>query len=167
LEFEKWFRDRTRRFEVFLVRAALFCLFLLLTAQLVLTIPAARNFVSLVDRWEGRPYSPPAETSGPGPAAQEEGEQYLVLKIDSITADTLVEVLVNGHSVIDFSRERTVRVPVREGDLVEIDGDMPDRAIEVAVSAVSEGLAFPESGRIVTFNGILETVGQVVARHND
>lgn len=162
MDFEQWFRERTRGFEVFLIRAVLLFLVLLLAAQLVQTIPGVRNFISLVDRREGRPYVPPAtETAAPAPVSGE--EHYLVLKIDSGQVDTLVEVLVNGRSVTDFSREKTVTVFVREGDVVDIDGDLPAREVEVVVSAVSGGVIRPESGRRIVFNGIMETVGQVVA----
>ncbi len=162
MNFEQWFRERTSRFEVFLIRAALFFLVLLLLSQLVQTIPRARELLCLVERREGRPYAPETAKT-PALAPVPGGEHYLVLKINGGKVETLVEVLVDGRPVARFNPERAVRIPVRDGELVEIDGELPESEIEVEVSAVSKGIVWPERGRKVVFNGILTALGQVKA----
>jgi hypothetical protein len=161
VEFEQWFRERSRWFEKMLLRAVALFLVLLVVGQLLQTIPEARRVLSLVDRLEGLPYQPPEEPAlGRVPAASD--GHYLVLKVNNKPENSLLQVLVNGQAVADFNETRTVTVTVRDGDTVEVDGDLPEQEIEVVVSAVSRDIVSPIIGKKTHFFGLPETVGWVL-----
>jgi hypothetical protein len=159
VEFERWFREKSRLFELLLLRAVVLFLCLLLAAQVLQAIPQTRKVLSLVDRLEGVPYVPPGEEVGVRSKTGGE-EHYLVLQATR-TEGSLLEVLVNKQPVANFNDTHIVTVKVKQGDLVEIDGDLPSQEIAVVVSSVSSDLISPVRGKTVVFNGVLEVVGTV------
>ncbi len=161
MDFEQWFKERTSGFERLLIRGAIILLIMLLISQALLTIPEMRQVLNLVDRLEGEPFVPvDTAISLSGDSAH-----YLELTLRG-EATGVLEVLINGISVDSFSKNRSVVVRVSEGDLVEIDGDVPDEALAVVVSAISAEVMLPKHGREIHFFGRPETVGRVVISGN-
>lgn len=160
VEFEKWFRERTSGFERLLLGAALVLLVLLFAAQALLAVPGARRLLSLADRLEGEPLAPARETFKEIEAG--EPEAFLELALDGEVVPGSVRVLVNGRPVSSFGVDGRVTIAVRAGDLVEVDGDVPEREIRVIVSAASARVHSPAPGKNVYFFGRPETVGWVV-----
>lgn len=174
MDFEKWFMERTSRFERWLVYAAAGCLTLVIISQIMLTRPGFRRSMSFTGRLEGVPYAA-EEPQLPAAALYEAGilprrdtalsgksGQSLELTITGGTNQADLHVRVNGETVAAFGRQRTVEVWVRDGDLVEIDGNGVNEIIELEVSAVSEGIADPAPGHKVVYFGRPETVSWVV-----
>jgi hypothetical protein len=69
--------------------------------------------------------------------------------------------LVNGEAVTAFGSSKSVLVPVRDGDQVEVDGEVPAEDVVIAVTSVSEGIISPREGKKITFFGQPETVSFV------
>lgn len=162
MDFEQWFKERTSGFERLLIRGAIFLLVLLFLTQALLTVPVVRRTLNLVDRLEGEPYTPvdaeaPAISRPAGDAAMHYMELTLLGK-----AEGVVEVYVNGTPVKSFAENTSVVITVRDGDLVEIDGDVPEEDLGIVVSAISEGILLPQHGTEVYFFGRPETVSWVV-----
>lgn len=163
MDFERWFKDKTSRFERLLMYSAAICLVLLFVSQIALTQPGLRQVLSLTDRLEGKPYlavepEQPAVTS-PGAVG---GVQYVELSIVSDGKIGDMRVLVNSEAVAVFGSEKTVKIQVHDGDVVEIDGDQVQDVIAVEVSAVSAGVVWPQQGKKVMYFGRPETVSWVV-----
>ncbi|MBS4030742.1 MAG: hypothetical protein KGZ63_04890 [Clostridiales bacterium] len=163
MDFEQWFKERTSGFERLLIRGAIFLLVLLFLSQALLTVPGVRRTLNLVDRLEGEPYTPvdigaPAISRSAGDVMH-----YLELTLLGEVKGN-VEVFVNGTAVKSFSENTSVVITVSEGDLVEIDGDIPEEELGVVVSAVSDGIQLPQHGRQVHFFGRPETIGWVVIK---
>ena len=162
MDFERWFQDRTSRFERFILKCVGVLLFLLLLTQALLTKPDFRSLLSLVDRFEGKPVT---ETEREQPAisrpAAAEQECYLKLSILNEADGSGIEVLVNGVAVTAFGSSKSVLVPVRDGDQVEVDGEVPAEDVVIAVTSVSEGIISPREGKKITFFGQPETVSFV------
>lgn len=161
MDFEQWFKERTSGFERLLIRGAITLLIMLLISQALLTMPEMRQALNLVDRLEGEPYVP-VDTAI---SLSGDSVHYLELTLRGEAAGVL-EVLINGVSVDSFSKNKSVVIMVSDGDLVEIDGDIPDEALAVVVSAISADVMLPKYGREVHFFGRPETVGRVVISGN-
>ncbi len=163
MEFEQWFREKSRKFEKLLFRTVVFFLFLLLAGQALQTAPAVRRTLNLVDRLEGIPYLSP-ETDAPALAdsGRTQDGQYLVLKVIDMPENGMLQVLVNGHAVADFHHTSTVTVAVQDGDMIEVDGDASSGEIQVVVSAASRGVISPVGGKSIFYYGVPETVGWVI-----
>lgn len=162
MSFERWFKERTSRFERILLTSALGLLALLLLTQALLTQPGFRQMLSLVDRLEGEPYEPPSlqqPASAPAPANTE--PFYLTLDVISGDGDGL-QVRVNGETAAVFGQSGSVVVEVRDGDDVEVYGDDAAQMAEIRVTEVSEGMIAPARGKTVTYFGRPETVSWVV-----
>jgi hypothetical protein len=157
MDFERWFKEGTSRFERVLIHTAALLLIMVIVSQTLLTQPAVRRMFSLVDRLEGEPYTP---------AMGMEDELYVELSIINSVEGDGVSVRVNGQAVAAFGNSKTVMVSVNEGDHVEIDGDVPAQVVEIKVSAVSEKLVSPQEGKVITFFGRPETVSWIIVERN-
>ena len=157
MDFERWFKEGTSRFERVLIHAAALLLVMVIVSQTMLTQPVVRRMFSLVDRLEGEPYTP---------ALRMDDELYLELSIINNADGAGVTVRVNGQATAAFGSSKTVMVSVNEGDHVEIDGDVPAQVVEIKVSGVSEQLVSPQEGKVITFFGRPETVSWIVVERN-
>jgi hypothetical protein len=166
VEFEDWFRDKSHWLETTLIRGALLLLFILLISQALQTAAGFREVVNLVDRLEGQPYEAPEQTSLTMSETVLLDEHHLVLEILGNAEDIPVWVLVNGQRVESFDATGQVKIFVREGDVVEVDGELPASELEIVVSSTSDGIVSPVSGRSVRFYGLAETVGWVATLQN-
>lgn len=163
MDFERWFKDKTSRFERVLMYSAVICLALLFVSQIALTQPSLRRALSLTDRLEGEPYQA-VEPEQPAVTVPEtiKGVQYVELTIVSSGEIGDLKVLVNGEPVAVFGSEKSVLIEVRDGDELEIDGEQLQDVVEVEVSSVSAGVASPQQGKKVIYFGRPETVSRVV-----
>jgi hypothetical protein len=159
MDFERWFKERTSRFERFLLYTAVSSLALLLLSQTLLTQPRIRQFLSLVERLEGTPYEPNRQTGALYPVNND--PHSLELRVRSGDAREL-EVRVNGEVVTTFGDSDSVILVVRDGDFVEIDGELPREEVEIEVTEISEGVLYPARGQTVTFFGRPESVSWIV-----
>lgn len=167
MEFEDWFRDKSRHLEVFLIRCVLFLLFVLLVTQALQTASGFRRLVSLVDRLEGQPLEAPEEEAAFTLAGTNtRDEHYIVLELVPGSADVPVWVLVNGEKKAVLLPGQPLTLPVREGDMIEVDGQMPEAEMEVVVRAVSDRVVSPAVGSSVRFFGLSETVGWITTSQN-
>lgn len=160
MSFERWFRERTSRFERFLIKGVGLMLFLLFVIQALLTQPDFRLMLSLVDKHEGTTISEsePGQPTISRPASDDQ-ERFIRLSIINDTSGEGIEVLVNGEVVAAFGSSESVLVPVKDGDQVEVDGNSnPAGEVVIAVTSVSEGISSPLEGKQVTYFGQAETV---------
>ncbi|MDW7651673.1 MAG: hypothetical protein SCK29_08395 [Bacillota bacterium] len=162
MDFERWFKEGTSRFERFLIFSATVFLVLLIVSQALLTQPGVRKMLSLVDSLEGEPYQPVEVEQPTAARPQISGEvQYLELSVGDDTDASGILVSVNGKAVAAFGSQKTVKVPVQNGDHVGIDGDMPQDVVEITVTAVSEQMLSPQQGQTIIYSGTPETVSWV------
>lgn len=163
MDFEQWFRARTSRFERFLICGAAVLLVLLFVSQAALTQPAFRKMLSLTDQLEGKPVVEDKEDAPASvrPPAVNDNMYYLDLKIISNDKNVSLNVLVNRETVASFSHSDTVRIPVRDGDLVEVEG-AEEENVEIVVEDVSRQIVLPAVGKKVTYFGRPETISWVV-----
>jgi hypothetical protein len=162
MDFERWFKERTSRFERILMVSAISLLALLFVTQALLTQPAVRQILSLVDRLEGTPYDPviPDQPTGARPGAND-APQSLELRVVGGDGSEL-EVRVNGEVVTTFGDNPSVVLTVRDGDFVEIDSETVGEEVKIEVTEISEGVLYPARGKLVTYFGRSESVGWVV-----
>lgn len=169
MDFERWFTERTSRFERVLIVSTGLLLFVLLLSQALLINPNIRSMLSLVERLEGVPYErteQEEEQETVAPSAVSEDPVLLELSIVNDVDASQLNVHVNGEAVMAFGNNNSVELSVREGDLVEVDGDPTLQNIEIVVSAISAGVASPTQGHTVTFFGQPETISWVVLEGN-
>ena len=168
MDFERRFKEGTKSFERWLLKGAALLLLLLILTQALLTQPEFRNILSLVDRLEGTPVAENEPTAVSGDNAEAVvREGYVELSIIDAKDLTEIQVQVNGDTVATLGKAATtVRIPVREGDAVEIDGQVPEQNIQVAVTAVSEGILYPQAGKEVTFYGVPEIISYITMQRD-
>ena len=169
MDFERWFSERTSRFERVLIKSTVLLLFLLLVSQALLTNSNVRGMLSLVERLEGAPYEQGAldeEREAVARPPAPDGPLYLELSVANDADASKLSVHVNGEAVMAFGSNNRLEVPVEAGDLVEVDGYLSEHNIEIVVSAISEGVLSPYQGQTVTFFGRPETISWVVVEGN-
>ncbi|NLZ93857.1 MAG: hypothetical protein GX922_07585 [Firmicutes bacterium] len=159
MKFERWFRERTSRFERLLIKGVGLMLFILFVAQALLTQPNFRLLLSLVDKHEGTAIS--EEESGQPAISRpviDDQERFVRLSIINDVDGEGIDVLVNGEVVATFGSSESVLIPVHDGDQVEVDGEIPAEDVIIAVTSVSEGILSPVEGKQITYFGQPETV---------
>lgn len=117
--------------ERFLFVSVIVTFTLLIFVQGALLSPTMRAFLSVEDQLEG------------APLADEEflySEGTLYLQILGSEAQRNLKVLVNGDEVARFE-EVGLRIIVRNGDIVEIDGSEVDGSVEVMVASGSRNIS--------------------------
>ncbi|MBT9139752.1 MAG: hypothetical protein DDT30_00324 [Dehalococcoidia bacterium] len=163
MDFEQWFKERTSRFERFLLVTVGAMLVVLLVSQALLTQPVFRQIFSLVERLEGNAYTPAAPSKPPAISTQLDRKlRQLTLQVVSGDASGL-QIRVNGKTAAVFSQSGSVMVEVQNGDDLEVYGTEVSQIAEIKVTEVSEGLISPARGKTVTYFGRPETTSWVVA----
>jgi len=163
VNFEQWFKERTSRFERFLLLSVGAMLVLLLVSQALLTQPVFRQIFSLVERLEGKAYLPAMPSDSPAVTSKTDVKTHqLTLEVVSGDASGL-QVRVNGKTAAVFSQSGSVIVEVQDGDDLEVYGTDVGQIVEIKVTEVSAGLISPKRGKTVTFFGRPETISWVVA----
>ena len=157
MNFERWFRERTSRFERLLIKSVGVMLFILFVTQALLIQPDFRHLLSLVDKQEGTAVNEPGQPAISRPI-RDEKERFLRLSIINEVDGEGINVLVNGEAVATFGSSDSVLVPVHDGDLVEVDGEVPAEDVVIVVTSVSEGIISPAEGKQITYFGQPETV---------
>ncbi|MCR3923271.1 MAG: DUF5359 family protein, partial [Firmicutes bacterium] len=103
MDFERWFRERTSRFERIIIKFVVVLLLLLLVTQALLTKPNFRAMLSLVDRFEGTPVTKqePDQPAISRPVVDDQ-ERYLKLSIMNEVDGQGIKIFVNGEAVAAF-----------------------------------------------------------------
>lgn len=133
-----------RKNAAFPVERVLFSLFILtffimVIAQTVLVTPSLRTFFSVDDQNEGTPL-------GLEEFLYKEGE--LGLELVGMDSNTELKILVNGNEVAVFT-EKILYIPVRDGDVVEIDGNALQQQEEVRILSKSDNITTSCVGKSV------------------
>lgn len=97
------------------------------------------------------------------PLAQEEylykeGEISIAL-LESETNENL-KLLVNGDEVAAFN-ENHIKLSVKDGDVIEVDGSLLDHETEVEIISASENIAGNNVGKKIKVNSNIEKVTQI------
>jgi hypothetical protein len=142
---------RNKSFPVERVLFSLFILtfFIMVIAQTVLVTPSLRTFFSADEQNEGTPL---------------ELEEFLYkegkIELELIGTDSNndLKVLVNGDEVAAFA-DKNLFIPVRDGDVVEIDGSALQQQEEVRIISKSENISTSCVGKSIRIeNGIRKLV---------
>ena len=152
-DFEKWFAKATRRFEHGMLKLAVVLLSLLFVSQYLLSNQSLRPYLNYMVRLEG-PRAEEVFSPEPG--------RGLPLKLElALEGEPApVRVLVNREARASFEEGR-VQLEVKEGDLIEIDGqDLREPAV-IRVVFASTGVKTPLVGHSVTTYGTHELLGWV------
>lgn len=112
---------------------------LMVIVQILLATPSVRTMFVEDIEFEGSPVS--AEEY-----LYKEGE--VVLELYGRESDQDIKVLLNGDEAADFSN-KLVKLSVREGDVIEIDGTDSVYASEIGVSWCSDNITDDCTGRKV------------------
>ncbi|MBS3886811.1 MAG: hypothetical protein KGZ41_05290 [Dethiobacter sp.] len=162
MNFEQWFKERTSRFERVLLVTVGAMLVVLLVSQALLTQPVFRQIFSLVERLEGKAYTPAAPSRLPAIHSQLNGKPHqLTLQVVAGDASGL-QVRVNGKTAAVFSQSGSVMLEVQDGDDLEVYGTDISQIVEIKVTEVSAGVISPARGKTVTYFGRPETISWVV-----
>ena len=152
--------QRLWRWEPYLVRLAVVCLFLLVMVQALMLKEGPRLLLSRVDRYEGETISGqiPLYAADPLMVAEKsvvtnrirslrESKVLVIRMLKPATVDGAF-VVVNGERVGDF-RRGDVKVTVYEGDYVEIDVSEVNEQVRFVVNVPSSDLISPIDGIVL------------------
>lgn len=156
--FEKWFSKATQRFEKSLFKLAVFMILLVIFSQYLMTFDTIRRIINPVDRLEGERIEQvfqPEYTH-----AQADLYIELVLEAEGEVEPGLVKVLVNQVEKAVF-RDRRVLLQVKEGDMIEIDGQELGEPVTIRIIEVHGSVKTPLVGHAVTTFGTNELLGWV------
>ncbi|MCX8132148.1 MAG: hypothetical protein N3I35_18895 [Clostridia bacterium] len=117
-------------FERFMFFTFIIAFTLLVIVQTALISPSVRTFVNGNDEFEGTPL-------GVEEYLYEEGE--IGLKLLSGSPDGRLKVLINGDEAAVFNNS-VISLPVKDGDIVEIDGSGIQDEAEVIIITKSENI---------------------------
>lgn len=124
---------------------------LLLFTQLIFMNQSIRTFLSGTEKLEGK-------TVAESQLLIERGE--IEFTIENYDSTGHLSFYINGEKEYVKSG-KTVRLQVKDNDIVEISGsDLDDMAI-LRVASVSENMSVPEPGKIIYINGNLVLVDRV------
>ncbi len=112
---------------------------LLVIVQILLATPSVRPMIAEDTEFEGSPVSNEE-------FLYKEGE--VVLELTGSESDQNIKVIKNGDEAADFSN-KLVKLTVREGDVIEIDGTASIYASEVSVSWCSDNIRDDSVGKKV------------------
>ena len=162
MDFERWFKERTSRFERFLLISVGVMLAVLLVSQALLTQPAFRQIFSLVERLEGKAYAPVVPEQPSAIPLQVNGKPHQ-LTLQVVAGDgSGLQVRVNGETAAVFTQSGSVVIEVQDGDDLEVYGTDSRQIVEIKVTEVSRGIISPVRGKTVTYFGRPETISWVV-----
>ena len=104
---------------------------LMIIIQAALMNPSVRTFLSVSNEFEGTPL-------GVEEYLYDEGELSLELLGDESNSE--IKILINGEETADFS-DNNIRLTVRDGDVIEIDGSNVNDSVEVMVVSGSNNIS--------------------------
>ncbi len=149
--FEKRFLKIATSLESFLIKLVVVSFSLVLISQALLSDDETRRFLSYVDRLEGSSVNMVLSEALSYQLA-DDTHAVRVMLINQKQAEK-AWLLINGRRVVDFSYPE-VTVLVKNGDLIEIDGQNYNEPLQFRIVQVSEELLYPKEGEevIVTSN---------------
>ncbi|NLC06923.1 MAG: hypothetical protein GX755_02995 [Syntrophomonadaceae bacterium] len=89
----------------------------------------------------------------------------ITLELINFSSMPKATVLVNGQEVADF-REKRVTIPVRNDDILEINGSYYQHSLTVLILDVSENVRYPKKKQEIKVNQSLTRIGQVTLKTN-
>ncbi|HEY5587285.1 MAG TPA: hypothetical protein VIK78_22715 [Ruminiclostridium sp.] len=122
-------KDKSTIFENILFVVCIVCFVVLVSVQIVLVIPSARDSLNLTDKSIGAPLSSDEYLYNQG---------QITLKMIGTDPDPTVRILVNGDNVAMFEKLE-MNINVKDGDVIEIDGSQSllDHIITVASASTN------------------------------
>ena len=136
----------SRRVDALLIQAIVALGVLVVLTQLLLTVPAARYVMSYVNRLEG--------------VALDPGGASVTIALESGTPAGEACLLVNGQRAADFALG-SVRVQVKAGDTLAVDGTSLAGEGVFTVLLTAGGVAVPTAGLSITTHQDVVPVGRV------
>jgi len=118
-------------FENLLFGICIICFIVLVTIQVVLVIPSAREYLNLTDKSIGVPLSKDEFLYKQG---------QITLKMTGTEPDPAVQILVNGDTVSMFDN-LLMNIDVKDGDVIEIDGSQSSIGHIITVEAISSNIS--------------------------
>lgn len=101
---------------------------MMLAVQGALTNPSLRSVLTVEDKIEGSPLGAVEYLYNAG---------SMELRLENAESNTDVKVLVNGEPLTVFNN-KSIKIDIKEGDVVEIDASEAAGSIEVTIAALSE-----------------------------
>ena len=131
----------------------LFCLFLMMGAQLALTTPAARNMLSTVND---------IETLG---GQQEDGFKLgeITLSLVSIEPSKDIKILLNGQ-VIALFVQKQINITVCNNALLEIDGTAVKDPFTVKIDNVPSNISFADGKNIAEIQSNIGILARIFVK---
>ena len=141
MNFGHWFLQRTSRLESWLITVSIMLIIVLAAVQVLLTRPSIRQFLSPVGKLEGAPVAETTEPAVTRPVIVKQG--YVELSIISGAAIDDLKVLLTGRGGC-LCREKSLVVPVYDGDLLEIDEELPEENVVIPLPQYPMILQYPK-----------------------
>ncbi|MCL5040590.1 MAG: hypothetical protein M1299_12360 [Firmicutes bacterium] len=163
--FSRW----AERAERSLIRFVIILAVVVVVSQGLLTNEKLRLFLSYPDQLEGIALKDGStNVFAPRPSGNSKGrdsEKQASLNILCVTGPSFPKamILVNGVVAGDFSRG-SVRIPVRNGDLVEIDGSHYPELLTFRLTAAGDSVLEPRVGREIITRQSIEILGRVAQK---
>ncbi|MFD2168723.1 hypothetical protein [Tumebacillus lipolyticus] len=154
--YEERFLNAYERLEKPLFRVILLGFVLILIAQLVLSTPQGRQFLSATDRMEGQ------RATGVLPAAAESAAAQLTIRsVDATASLSKVWVKVNGVPTSPF-QDGMATVSIKQGDVVTVDTTLLPGVFRFEVDHDDPAISYPIPGMLVeAMEGQLAEVGPI------
>lgn len=146
--------------EKVILRAIIFGLVVLVTAQALLTTDSLGLYLSWAERLEGEPFS---SWSGPVARVMETESTvfgYITLEMKDYSSLARAYVIINGKKAADF-RDKRVIVKVFSNDIVEVDGSFYQRPLKFSVVGISPHLSKPVLNQTIETQGNVALLGKV------
>lgn len=142
-----------KKFQSICISLFIFCLFLMLGAQLALTMPAARNALSPVNE---------LETLG---GQVEDGFKLgeITLKLVGIEPSKDIKILINGEVVALFVQKQ-INITVSNNALLEIDAVAVKEPFTVEIDNYNENITFADNKKSAQIQSNITVLARVFVK---
>lgn len=145
------FQDWWSRINTLLHRILILLFTLFLIAQVVLLNQTLKTFISRTDKLEGKSIADSQLFIKKG---------VIEISVDNYSSLRPLVFYVNGESV-SSTGEKTIKLQVKENDVIEVSGAEYVETVVLKVTGLSEDIMVPELGKLIYVNNNLVMIGRV------
>jgi hypothetical protein len=145
------FQDWWSRIDILLHRLLVFLFAVFLISQAVLLNQTLKTFISRTDKLEGK-------SIADSQLFIKKGE--IEISVDNYSSLSPLVFYVNGES-IKPSGDKTIKLQVKENDVIEVSGAEYGETLVLKVTGVSEDIMVPELGKLIYVNNNLVMIDRV------
>lgn len=155
------------KIEKTLIRIIVLGTIALVVVQGVMVNEPARLYLSWAERMEGQlleyPVAGGHENENQESVAINSPQAVLTLSMEQFSSLPQAKILINNQEWSGFD-QREMEIPLMAGDIIEIDCTAYNFPIDFTIKAVSDNMAWPESGKTYSANRSIVMVGKVIVK---